>query len=1421
MSGTQQATVYNTGNAPLTVSNIAANPPGEFAVSSNGCSTIQPNASCNFYVSFTPSGTGTRSATVQINDNATGTPQLIPVMGTGVASAPIASVSTTSLSYNPTATGATSAVQNVTLYNTGNAALSITGIAASGDFSISTQTCSGSLNPSANCYVSVVFSPSATGTRTGVLTFSDNDAGGQQLVGLSGTGIPPFASQLSPNALIFPNQVVNTTSSAQGITLQSTGASLTISAVAVSGDFTQTNNCTTLGYNGSCSINVKFSPTAVGLRNGTLTVTDTAGVHTAAVSGTATGSPSVQLLPPSLVFPATNQGVTSAAQQVTLTNTGNGPLAMSDISASGAFAETNNCGVNLDAGSNCTINVTFTPDSFGPFTSTVSITDNAAGSPHTVALSGTGVAPHAVASPTALTFTAQTVNTSSAAQPLSIQNNGNANLTVNSVNAVGSDFSQTNNCGSVAPTAGCTINVTFTPIAAGVRSGSIAITTNGGNLSVGLSGNGTGPVATLDKTQLAFGNVNINTVSPAQVVKITSSGDTVLAISGVSISGDYSQTNNCPASLAVNSSCAITITFTPTAVGARNGTLTIADSAANSPQLVTLTGSGFGAGVGFTPPSANFGSVLVNTTSAAQTITIANTGTANLTITGVTTSGDFAQTNDCPAILNPTASCTATLTFTPTTFGNRNGTLTINGNAGPQSAALSGVGITQGLTFAPSSVNFGTVPVGLQSQPQSVIVTAVGNLPTNITGIVASAGYSQTNNCPATLQPAAICTIAAVFVPAQQGATPGAITVTSDAPTSPQTVTLSGTGTPPQADLAVTGSANPPRIQLGDTVNFQVLVTNSGPSQATGTLLTISAPTNGTVNSVTATSGTCTGTGPISCSLGPVASGSSVMVTVNVTNVTVGSMTINIVASANESDLNLADNSLTLMSTSASADLRIIPAITPSMLNGGPAYAMALANGGPSTATNVVMTLNLDRFQYVNALASQGTCSYNGIVVTCALGSMANGGTASITVAVLPPSSGWATIECSASSDQFDPNQNNNVAQLTPSPDGLNTRLGTNVDVPVTDSQSGTVVDVIFSSVTRPGTTTLQVTPGAAAPAGYRTGNSSATFDLKTTAEFHGVVSLLLRYTPSAFRHPSLVRVFHAENGGWVDRTSAVNFATGTAAAMVASLSQFALFEPLNQAPVADGGPVRVIAGASTAGTIVQLDGSASTDTEGDTLTYRWSGPFPEGSGIVSGAKPSVALPFGNSQITLVVNDGEVDSSPVTSIVTVTDFDVSAAVSSLSVVRGSSVTTTLTLTPRWGPFDRVVNLGCANLPVGMACQFSTSTINPGAAGGNVTLTITNSGLASANTHMPRGLGPWAFAMVLPFSLVLVRGNRRRYLRGLLLIAVLLLAIYQAGCGGGSNHLTTQSATTGTTSTITVTATSGALQHNATIAVTSY
>jgi hypothetical protein len=161
------------------------------------------------------------------------------------------------------------------------------------------------------------------------------------------------------------------------------------------------------------------------------------------------------------------------------------------------------------------------------------------------------------------------------------------------------DFTQTNDCGtSVAAGASCTFSVTFAPTASGNRSASLSITDNAGGSpqQVSLTGTGVGPMATLNPTSLSFRNRKVGTTSKAKTTQLKNTGNATLTISSIAITGtnasDFSQTNNCPSSLAAGAQCNINLKFSPTATGTRTASLSISDNAANSPQTASLTGTG-------------------------------------------------------------------------------------------------------------------------------------------------------------------------------------------------------------------------------------------------------------------------------------------------------------------------------------------------------------------------------------------------------------------------------------------------------------------------------------------------------------------------------------------------------------------------------------------------------------------------------------------------------------------------------------------------------------------------------------------------------------------------------------------------------------------------------------------------------------
>ncbi|HMD83784.1 MAG TPA: SBBP repeat-containing protein [Terriglobia bacterium] len=202
---------------------------------------------------------------------------------------PSVRVSPSSLTFAPQNLGTTRAAQVVTLSNTSGTALTISNTVAAGDFAQSNN-CAGSLGAGAGCTISVTFTPTSIGTRTGAITIMDNAADSPQTVTLSGLGLRPVVCL--PGSLSFPSTVEFTTSHSQTVTCTNTqSASVTFSSITTNlTDFGVTNSgtCSTLSPllpGGHCTIVVSFSPSIVGLEEGTLTITDSANSQSVSLSG--------------------------------------------------------------------------------------------------------------------------------------------------------------------------------------------------------------------------------------------------------------------------------------------------------------------------------------------------------------------------------------------------------------------------------------------------------------------------------------------------------------------------------------------------------------------------------------------------------------------------------------------------------------------------------------------------------------------------------------------------------------------------------------------------------------------------------------------------------------------------------------------------------------------------------------------------------------------------------------------------------------------------------------------------------------------------------------------------------------------------------------------------------------------------------
>ena len=328
-------------------------------------------------------------------------------------------------------------------------------------------------------------------------------------------------------------------------------------------------------------------------------------------------------------------GQASSAQTLIIASNGGQALSLNKLAITGAnpgdFAETDTCHVPtvLQPGNSCSALIVFSPSATGSRSAALTITSNASPATESAQLSGTGLAPAPAVTlvPGSLDFGTVTQG-SSASLNVSATNSGTAPLHITTVVLGGANANDYNSssptCNSaVAVNSACTIIVTFTPLASGLRSATVTITDDspGSPQTIAVKGTGvaTGPGVTFSPAVPSFPTITQGTSGGAQTLTVTNSGTTSLHISSVVLAGlnasDFNLANNCTAPVAPTISCTVSLGFNPLAAGQRTANLTIADDAPGSPQTISLNAT---ANPAFTPGPAPNGSTTASV-SAGQT----------------------------------------------------------------------------------------------------------------------------------------------------------------------------------------------------------------------------------------------------------------------------------------------------------------------------------------------------------------------------------------------------------------------------------------------------------------------------------------------------------------------------------------------------------------------------------------------------------------------------------------------------------------------------------------------------------------------------------------------------------------------------------------------------------------------------------
>ena len=822
---TQAITLTNTGTSAITLSglSLAGANASDFAQTSNCAAALQPQVSCTAAVNFTPTATGSRMAYLVITSNAPNSPQPILLTGTAVAATPAISLSPTSLDFAAQIVGTTSTPQTVTLTNSGNAPLSLTGISLTGanaaDYTLA-NACATTLAAAAHCTITVTFNPTAAGTRSAAFVLTNNSSTPSISVPLMGTAVAATpAITLSPTSLNFASEMVGTASTPQTVTLINSGnAPLSLTGISLTGanaaDYTLANACaTTLAAADHCAITITFNPTATGTRTAAISIASNAAtspsplpitgtgvsgpisppstsvrvyagrtpvsganVQIYTVGTTADASAATPLLFPPLVTDTTGSAVLggytcpSAQALVYLIATGGNPGISASNPDLAMMTAIGPCGsitsaplvvneLTTVAAVNALVSYMASATAVGSGPADIAALGNAFTlaaqfvDPATGTAPGTGV-------PSGYTVPVATINTLGDILNACTASTGG---TAGDGSACGTLFALATPPGKAIPTdsleaslaiAGTPAfntyllysltnttqpfqpNLTSLPGDFGVRLLPAGLTASTASINFGSAPFPLNPIP-LNSQTIVLTN---NTSAPVAIGTPAITGDTThFGVTVGSLTFFSGQSNVCYLAIPAGGSCALVVSFIPDSSASFAATLTVPNSSSTPSISIALAGQGIPAtatGLLASPTLLNFSSA-----GTPKSVTLTNSGSTTITLDNISlvelstdifgnvspltprplSSSPFSQNNNCGASLAPAASCVVSIgtVSNPALSGN-----ILNNQPLPDIAYLSLV-VNHGTVVQPVKVqydpsqalNFGGWSVGIESNP--------------------------------------------------------------------------------------------------------------------------------------------------------------------------------------------------------------------------------------------------------------------------------------------------------------------------------------------------------------------------------------------------------------------------------------------------------------------------------------------------------------------------------------------------------------------------------------------------------------------------------------------------------------------------------------------------------------------------------
>lgn len=746
-AATQQIiTLTNTGDTTLSIGPVTASDAA--FIPSTACTSLAPAAICTISVIFQPgaapvAATLSIPTTTTINGQATTTSYTLALNGLYTAEDAGLLILPSEINFGTTPVDTVGLTRLFTLTNLTAKPANIT-LSMPRQFPLVQSGVCPTLAPNASCTFAVQYLPAAAGAATGTIFAQGAPTDGSsplqalgyaQGFGSSGNSLT-ITGNLTPHSPLNFGQPASGQTTQQTLTLTNSGtAPLTVRRILSDPPFNASADCGgVLAPNARCSITITYAPTYQVVPGATsalprtdsgyLTIESDAASSpdifalTGRVTASVSSSPAsgailatYNLSQGSLTFSNTQVGNISTAQNLTLTNTGSTTLHILGTIVPADFSATTDCDTLLP-GDICTYTVSFRPGNAGTSTlriGTLGIRSDAATPLDFVSLIGTSAAAQLTLSPTKLDFGTVNVGVSNAL-PVNVANTSAIPPNFTGLTATGDYVVTPGDCpgiGATLPANGsCTLQVTFTPTATGVRTGTLSLTTDAtpAALTVSLTGKAVSSKLLITPGALAFATIPVGSTAQLSVT-LTNSGTAAVNAITAGLSGpgvaSFAITTPCPASLAPGQGCTLTVTYAPSVATTSNATLTIASTDPSSPATIPLTGTAVAPRLVITPASLVFGPLTVGTT-AQRTITLVNAGMASVSSITAAISGpnasSFAVITPCAATLAPGASCTLTVSYAPSSASAESATLTLTSTdaSSPATIPLSGSGIAAG-----------------------------------------------------------------------------------------------------------------------------------------------------------------------------------------------------------------------------------------------------------------------------------------------------------------------------------------------------------------------------------------------------------------------------------------------------------------------------------------------------------------------------------------------------------------------------------------------------------------------------------------------------------------------------------------------------------------------------------------------------